>query len=168
MLAGPLHINRFPSMFGNRSMIPRSLILGVVFIGCAGSVSAQPPRTTPATPDRHGESLTRETHASTSTSCPPFLGCPDDYRPKPFPRFWQLPCGGPDDYCPKPFPRIWHLPCGGPDDYCCKPMPKIDRPLPFDYYKCVNQGCCEKCSPAWARGANASRSDASPRLIAPR
>jgi hypothetical protein len=156
MLAVPLHINRFPSMFGNRSMILRSLILGVVFISCAGSVSAQPPRTTPATPARHGESLTHETHASTSTSCPPFLGCPDDYCPKPFPQFWQLPRGETDDYCPKPFPRVCQLPCGGPDDYCRKPMPALHRPLLSDYYRCVNQSCCEQPSPR------------SPRLTAPR
>jgi hypothetical protein len=95
-------------------------------------------------------------------------GCPDDYCPKPFPRFWHLTCGEADDYCPKPFPRFWHLPCGGPDDYCYKPMPRIDRPLALDYYKCVDQGCCDKCSPTRAQGAIAPRSVVSPHLIAPR
>jgi hypothetical protein len=164
MLAGPLHADNFPSMFGNRSMIPRSLILGVAFIACASAANAQPPQRIPVAPTRQGELVT----PAPGGTCPPFLGCPDDYCRKPFPRFWQVQCGGPDDYCPKPFPRILHLPCGGPDDYCCKPLPRIDRPLASDYYKCVDQGWCDKCSHGCAQGANTPRSELSQRLTAPR
>ena len=136
-------------MFGNRSMILRSLLaLGIAFIGTAWAIQAQSPEAISPPADRNPVvSSWKDRNAppppTSCGGCAPFLGCPDDYTCKPFPRIWRLPCGGPDDYCPKPFPRVWHLPCGGPDDYCRKPMPMIDRPLRSDYYRCVNapDGC---------------------------
>ncbi|HUT90775.1 MAG TPA: hypothetical protein VMY37_14825 [Thermoguttaceae bacterium] len=67
--------------------------------------------------------------AASGCGCRP-CWCPDDYRPKPCPRFC-LPraCGRCDDYCPKPVP-CFRLPptCGRCDDYGPKPAPCVRWP----------------------------------------
>ena len=83
--------------------------------------------------------------------CPalPYLCCPDDYKPKPWPCLPPpITCGYCDDYCRKPLPG---LPCPtccyGPDIYCGKPFPCAPCYPPSRWLKCPLP-CPFPCPPA--------------------